>query len=73
MLFDETRLPWLPPSPNLPTAKAALAYAATVFVEATSVSEARGTTTPFTLIGAPWLDARSLVRAAPRSPLVPRS
>ena len=61
-LFGDTGLPWLPPSPNLPTATTALAYAATVFVEATTASEGRGTTTPFQSIGAPFLNASQLVR-----------
>ena len=49
--------PWIPPSPNLPTVMSAHAYGATVFLEATTVAEGRGTTTPFTLFGAPFLDA----------------
>lgn len=71
-LFHETGLPWLPPSPNLPTADSAIAYAATVFVEATTASEGRGTTTPFQLIGAPFLNATRFAgrleqAAAPRA------
>lgn len=61
-LFRQTGLPWLPPSPNLPTADSAIAYAATVFVEATTASEGRGTTTPFQLIGAPFLNASRFAR-----------
>ena len=53
-------LAWVPPSPNLPTQAANGAYAATVFVEATTVAEGRGTTTPFTLLGAPFLNATAL-------------
>eukprot|EP01032_Pedospumella_encystans_P025769 gene25769-29113_t len=52
--------PWIPPSPNLPTVMSAHAYGATVFLEATTVAEGRGTTTPFTLFGAPFLDAEDL-------------
>jgi len=47
---------WVAPSPNLPTLESALAYAGTVLIEGTNLSEGRGTTRPFTLIGAPWLD-----------------
>ncbi len=53
-------LAWVPPSPNLPTPASASAYGATVFLEATTVAEGRGTTTPFTLFGAPFLDAAAL-------------
>jgi uncharacterized protein YbbC (DUF1343 family) len=74
-LFRQTGLPWLPPSPNLPTADSAIAYAATVFVEATTASEGRGTTTPFQLIGAPFLNASRfasrLENGAPPSPSKP--
>ncbi|MCX7523359.1 DUF1343 domain-containing protein [Microbacterium sp. STN6] len=50
--------PWVSPSPNLPTPASVLAYAGTVLFEGTNVSEGRGTTHPFELIGAPWADAR---------------
>lgn len=68
MLWADTALPWIPPSPNLPTPQAALAYGATVFLEATTVSEGRGTATPFLLFGAPFFDAavRSGLTAANR-------
>ena len=49
--------PWIPPSPNLPTAMSAHTYGAIVFLEATTAAEGRGTTTPFTVFGAPFLDA----------------
>jgi uncharacterized protein YbbC (DUF1343 family) len=55
-LFSATGLPWVPPSPNLPTAVSALVYPGTCFLEGTNVSVGRGTTTPFELVGAPWLD-----------------
>ena len=58
--WDDTDLSWVLPSPNLPTPSSALAYAATVFIEATTVAEGRGTTTPFTLFGAPFLSAPAL-------------
>ncbi|NUR28630.1 MAG: DUF1343 domain-containing protein [Catenulispora sp.] len=55
-LFGATGLPWVPPSPNLPTPTSALLYPGTCFLEGTNVSVGRGTTTPFELVGAPWLD-----------------
>lgn len=55
-LFPTTGLPWVPPSPNLPTPTSALIYPGTCFLEGTNVSVGRGTTTPFELVGAPWLD-----------------
>ena len=60
MPFSATFLPWLPPSPNLPTYDTAVAYGATVFVEATTVSEGRGISTPFQSIVAPWINASAL-------------
>ncbi|WP_099333118.1 exo-beta-N-acetylmuramidase NamZ family protein [Actinomyces minihominis] len=56
MLWDETGLPWVFPSPNLPTPDTALAYVGTCLFEGTNMSEGRGTTRPFELVGAPWLD-----------------
>jgi len=55
MTWADTGRPWIPPSPNLRTAEAALAYPGTALLEATNVSEGRGTETPFLLLGAPWL------------------
>ncbi len=52
--------PWIAPSPNLPSPASALAYCGTVLVEGTALSEGRGTTRPFTTIGAPGLDGRAL-------------
>lgn len=51
--------PWVPPSPNIPTPGTNLAYGATCFIEATTAAEGRGTTTPFQLFGAPFLDSLS--------------
>lgn len=51
---------WVAPSPNLPTPAAALAFAGLVLLEGTNLSEGRGTTRPFTLVGAPWLDGTAL-------------
>ena len=54
--FDATGLTWVLPSPNLPTLESALVYPGTVLLEGTNVSEGRGTTRPFELVGAPWID-----------------
>lgn len=56
MLWADTRLRWVPPSPNMPTAETALLYPGMGLVEGTNVSEGRGTCTPFQLTGAPWVD-----------------
>ncbi|MFJ3520025.1 MULTISPECIES: exo-beta-N-acetylmuramidase NamZ domain-containing protein [unclassified Streptomyces] len=56
--FDETGLPWVPPSPNMPTPDTALAYAGTCLFEGTNLSEGRGTTTPFEVVGAEGIDRR---------------
>lgn len=53
--FDETGLPWVPPSPNMPTVATALCYPGTCLMEGTNLSVGRGTTTPFELIAAPWV------------------
>ena len=55
--YDETGLPWVMPSPNVPTLETAVVYPGTVLFEGTLVSEGRGTTRPFELVGAPWIDA----------------
>ena len=60
MHFDETGLPWVMPSPNIPTLDTAIVYSGTVLFEGTNISEGRGTTRPFELIGAPWVDPESL-------------
>ena len=60
MHFDETGLPWVMPSPNVPTLDTAVVYPGTVLFEGTNVSEGRGTTRPFELIGAPWVDPEAL-------------
>lgn len=56
--FGETGLPWVPPSPNMPTVDTALVFAGFALFEGTNVSEGRGTTTPFQTIGAPYVDQR---------------
>ena len=61
--FDETGLVWIPPSPNMPTLTTATLYAGFCLLEGTNLSEGRGTTRPFELVGAPWLDAPRLVES----------
>ncbi|MFF9015621.1 exo-beta-N-acetylmuramidase NamZ domain-containing protein [Streptomyces sp. NPDC014870] len=56
--FDGTGLPWVPPSPNMPTADTALVYSGTCLFEGTNLSEGRGTTRPFELLGAEGIDRR---------------
>jgi uncharacterized protein YbbC (DUF1343 family) len=56
MYFEETGLPWVAPSPNMPTVATAVAYPGTCLFEATALSEGRGTTKPFELLGAPGID-----------------
>ena len=62
MDFEDTKLPWVIPTPNLPTIASAYAYNATCIFEGTNVAEGRGTTTPFELIGAPWLNSEKFAR-----------
>jgi uncharacterized protein YbbC (DUF1343 family) len=59
---DEGDLPWVYPSPNMPTLEAAILYPGMCLIEGTNLSEGRGTTRPFHLVGAPWLDAAQLTR-----------
>lgn len=61
MYFDDTALPWVMPSPNMPTLETAVVYPGTVLFEGTNVSEGRGTTRPFEIIGAPGVDADRFV------------
>ena len=60
MLFPETGLPWVLPSPNMPCYKAAEVYPGQVLLEGTNLSEGRGTTRPFEIWGAPFLDTAAL-------------
>jgi len=57
---DETGLPWVMPSPNMPTLDTATVYPGQVYLEGTNLSEGRGTTRPFELFGAPWIDGPRL-------------
>ena len=58
--FSETGLPWVLPSPNMPTVQTAIVYPGTVLIEALNLSEGRGTTLPFELFGAPFIDPGKL-------------
>jgi uncharacterized protein YbbC (DUF1343 family) len=60
MRWADTGRAWIPPSPNLRSPEAALAYPGTALLEATNLSEGRGTDAPFLLLGAPWLDTPAL-------------
>ena len=62
-LFGETGLPWVFPSPNMPTPDTALLYPGMCLLEGTNLSEGRGTARPFELWGAPWLDGAALAEA----------
>lgn len=57
MLWEETHLPWVLPSPNMPTPDTARVYPGMCLLEACTASEGRGTTRPFEIFGAPWIDA----------------
>lgn len=62
MYFDDTDLVFVQPSPNIPTVDAAFAYIGTCIFEDTNLSEGRGTTKPFEMIGAPWLDSEAVIK-----------
>lgn len=62
MWYDETSLPWVIPSPNMPTLDTATVYPGQVFLEGTNISEGRGTAKPFEVFGAPWIDGYELVK-----------
>ncbi len=66
--FDATGLPWVLPSPNLPTLEGCLVYPGQVLLEGTNLSEGRGTTRPFELFGAPFLEPRRLRAVLPELP-----
>ncbi len=63
MFYQDTGLPWVPPSPNLPTPMSAMVYPGQVLWEGTNVSEGRGTCLPFELFGAPYIDPDKLLAA----------
>jgi uncharacterized protein YbbC (DUF1343 family) len=60
MMFDDTGLFWCPPSPNMPTLETAMVYPGQIILEGTNLSEGRGTTRPFELFGAPFIDPHRL-------------
>ncbi len=68
MDFEDTDLLFVQPSPNLPTVDTAFSYIGTCLFEGTNLSEGRGTTKPFEMIGAPWLDASAVVKAVGHQP-----
>ncbi len=69
MHFPETGLPWVFPSPNMPTYAAALVYPGQVLWEGTNISEGRGTTMPFELCGAPFLEPEAILERLRGVPL----
>jgi uncharacterized protein YbbC (DUF1343 family) len=66
MLWEDTELPWVAPSPNMPTPDTARVYPGGCLLEGTNLSEARGTTRPFEWVGAPYLDGGKLAAALER-------
>ncbi len=69
MRWEDTGLPWVPPSPNMPTTDTARVYPGGCLIEGTNLSEGRGTARPFELVGAPFLDGRRLAEALARRKL----
>ncbi|HQU71686.1 MAG TPA: DUF1343 domain-containing protein [Calditrichia bacterium] len=63
MYFADTGLPWAMPSPNVPVAETTIVYPGMCLLEATNLSEGRGTTRPFDIFGAPWLDGWKLAKS----------
>ena len=68
-LLDDTDLPWVAPSPNCPNLETALCYTGNCIFEGTNISEGRGTTLPFQVIGAPFIDGALLEKEMNRDPL----
>jgi len=69
MWFEDTGLPWVMPSPNMPTVDTAVVYPGSVMIEGTNISEGRGTTRPFEIIGAPFINSEELTEALTKSNL----
>ena len=67
MYWNDYSIPWTMPSPNMPSFSTALVYPGMCLIEGTNVSEGRGTTRPFELIGAPWIDPEDLTRNLQKS------
>lgn len=63
MYYDDTKLPWVVPSPNFPSVETAIVYPGTCIIEGTNMSEGRGTTTPFQVVGAPYIDSWDYAQA----------
>jgi len=63
MFFRQTGLPWIKPSPNMPSITAAVVYPGMGLIEATNISEGRGTKHPFEIVGAPWINSAELAEA----------
>jgi uncharacterized protein YbbC (DUF1343 family) len=66
MMYGDANLPWIPPSPNMPSVESALHYPGTCLFEGTNLSVGRGTSIAFQVVGAPWLDSDSLAAAMAR-------
>ncbi|NCO84342.1 MAG: DUF1343 domain-containing protein [Nitrospirae bacterium CG_4_10_14_3_um_filter_44_29] len=62
MWFDQTKLPWVMPSPNMPTLDTAIVYPGMCLLEGTNLSEGRGTTRPFEIFGAPFIEPDILIK-----------
>lgn len=69
MWYDETGVPWIIPSPNMPTLETAMIYPGMCLLEGTNLSEGRGTESPFLTIGAPYIDAKNWLEAIPKEAL----
>ncbi len=69
MWFDDTGTNWVSPSPNIPSLQSAIVYPGMVFLEGTNISEGRGTTQPFEIFGAPWIDGIKLTEILNRKQL----
>lgn len=69
MAYAETEIPWIAPSPNMPTVETALIYPGTCLIEGTNLSEGRGTEAPFLTVGAPFIDADAWLAALPEEVL----
>ena len=64
MFFDQTKLPWVMPSPNMPALDTAIVYPGVCLLEGTNLSEGRGTTRPFEIFGAPFLEPDALIKGS---------
>ncbi len=69
MYFDQTEYPWIMPSPNMPGLNTALVYPGQVLFEGTNISEGRGTTRPFEIFGAPFIDPSKIMKSLKDVPL----